>query len=254
MLALASLAVVLLFFVPGGVRVGVPASPPASLATRIQWVGAPVAGSTTARLPARLAEIMDPSLMSLPSDHGFSRPMTTRSVPAAPRSLGWQNDAAYLGATPSTQFPALLRQPPLAALVQSATAPALPAPADADEAVTIESPAAVNQTVVRALGPLASQAIVRGPVLPVIVSESPVRPTRVRVGVAADGTVRFAALERASGNEVADARAVELARQIRFEPVAGAAPEALTWDVLRFLWATELPAAAAAKVAPAIRD
>ncbi len=238
MLALASVAVILLFFIPGGVRVGLPSPLPASAPTRIQWVEAPsVAGSASARMPAKLAEILDPSLMSLPNAHGFSRQMLNRKVPAAPRSLGWQNDAAYLGTTPGGQFPALLKQPSIATFVQNAAVPALSVPPDGDDAGG-ELPAAVNQSVVRALGALASQVIVRSPALPTVASETPVRPTRVRIGVAADGTIRFAALERASGNDAADARAVELARQIRFEPLAGVAPETLTWDVLRFLWAT----------------
>jgi TonB family protein len=67
------------------------------------------------------------------------------------------------------------------------------------------------------------------------------KPTRVRIGVAPDGTVRFASVERSCGKETVDAQAVELAQQIRFEPVTDAKSSSLDWGVVKMLWATELP-------------
>jgi hypothetical protein len=54
--------------------------------------------------------------------------------------------------------------------------------------------------------------------------------------------VRFVVLERSCGNEAADSRAVELARQVRFEPLADAGTEGLVWGVMKCFWATEVPA------------
>jgi TonB family protein len=88
---------------------------------------------------------------------------------------------------------------------------------------------------------LAGRAVVRTPSLLVVTNETALKPTRVRIGVAPDGTVRFASVERSCGKETVDAQAVELAQQIRFEPATDPKSSSLDWGVVKILWATELP-------------
>ena len=78
----------------------------------------------------------------------------------------------------------------------------------------------------------------RAPELPVLTSPVPVRAVQVRVGVGADGLVRYALLDRSCGNETVDAQAVLLARQFRFEATQSG-DSALAWGIMRFLWATQ---------------
>jgi TonB family protein len=67
------------------------------------------------------------------------------------------------------------------------------------------------------------------------------RPTQVRVAVAADGTVHYAVLHRPTGNEAADAEALRFARALRFAPRQDTDAAGLTWGLVRFLWATAPP-------------
>jgi TonB family protein len=133
----------------------------------------------------------------------------------------------------------LLNATPLSDVVQSATQKLAPQPEEEPEEEPSESPVAVNQSVFRITGTLETRPIVRAPHVPNISSEVPLRPTRVRVAVAADGVVRYAVLERSCGSEAVDAQALELTKQIRFEPWGAVDSQPLTWGVVRFLWATE---------------
>lgn len=212
---------------------------------RIQWLppqGAPQ--SVSGKLPYVIAETLDPSLMSLPSARGFSQPMWKRGAAAAHRESNWKRAPVYLDAHTTPAFPALLNQPSLSDAAQSATQKLAPQPAEEADDEPVESPVAVNQSVFRISGPLETRPIVQSPPLSTIASETPLRPTRVRAAVAADGVVRYAVLERSCGSEAVDARALELTKQIRFEPLGAVDSQPLMWGVLRFLWATEPPPAA----------
>jgi TonB family protein len=209
---------------------------------RVGWLPAPSLERGSS-VQYAVADALDPSLMSLPNARGFSKKMWERGVGATQRGAEWQSEPAFLDEKPVSGFPSLLQQRALVEFVQAAVArsPALPAMATSTADEELEAPPAINESVFRVTGMLEARSVVRAPRIPTLTSELPVRPTRVRAGVAADGTVRFAVLERSSGNEMVDARAVELARQLRFEPATGADATALTWGVLRFLWATESP-------------
>lgn len=240
MLALALIAVTGAYWtsvVPQIAQTTTTAEPP-----RIQWLPEQNAKSTpAAKLRSDLADLLDPSLMSLPNERGFSKPMWQRGVAANQRAIDWHNEPAFLDAKPTGEIPTLLQQRPLVEYVQST---AHRAPAISEENVddqTGETLPVVNESVFRALTGLDARPVVRAPRLPRLVSDTPVRPTRVRVGVASDGTVRFATVERASGDDAVDAKAVELARQIRFEPQGGS--DTIAWGVLRFLWAMGPPPA-----------
>lgn len=207
---------------------------------RIQWM--PPQGSQSAgsgKLPYVIADTLDPSLMSLPSPRGFSRPMWKRGAVAAHRASDWKHEPVYLDAHTPQAFPGLLSAQPLSEAAQSAPQKLAPETMEETGDESIDSPVAVNQTVFRISGPLETRAVAQSPQLSTIISETPLRQTRVRTAVAADGVVRYAVLDRSCGSETVDARALELTKQIRFEPVGAVDSQPLMWGVVRYLWATE---------------
>jgi TonB family protein len=240
MLIVSLLAAVPLFFVFPNARSAKTTA--LSERPRIQWLPPSDMQQSGAKLPYVVADTLDPSLMSLPSARGFSRAMWSRGAPATHRPAEWDSKPAYLDPNAPKTMPPLLNLEPLSQSVLSATEK-MPGRSEETEADSYEPPVAVNQSVFRVGGTLEARAVLRAPQLPTISNESSLRPTRVRIAVAADGLVRYATVERPSGNDAADARAVELVRQIRFEPQEANASDSLTWGVVRILWATEAPAA-----------
>lgn len=215
------------------------------LRPRIQWTRDSGVATTTGIQPGNLLEMLDPSLIALPSSRGFSRDLWARTAPARHQSELWPSQPAFLEPTLPVEIPVLLPEPRLANAVQAAAVKTTPV-ADEATAELIEPPVTVRESALQMQGGLAGRALLRQPPLPRIVSETALRPTRMRVGVAADGLVAFVVLERTSGNEKADAQALDLIRQIRFEPapVEPAAPK-LAWGVVKVFWATDLPSPAA---------
>jgi hypothetical protein len=193
-----------------------------------------------------IADVFDPSLMSLPSAHGFSRHVWARKIEASQRDLGWNQQPAFLGVTAPGVPPPLLQPVPVDAAVLTAAekTPALSEESNDNELP--EAPMSVNQSVYRVLGALENRSVAYVPSLPTINSPKPLAPTQVRVGVNPDGVVLYALLDLSlrggsSGDDGVDAQALDMARQFRFEAehVNGTPP--LTWGVLRFLWATQPP-------------
>ncbi len=192
-----------------------------------------------------VADVFDPSLMSLPSAHGFSRHLWARKIEASQRDLGWNQRPAFLGVTvPGVPAPLLQPVPVDAAVLAAAEkTPALSEESNDNELP--EAPLSINQSVYRVLGALENRSVVSAPSLPTINSPAALTPTQIRVGVDPDGLVLYTLLDpsrdRSSGNDGVDAQALDIARQFRFEAehVNGTPP--LTWGVLRFLWATQPP-------------
>jgi hypothetical protein len=192
-----------------------------------------------------IADVFDPSLMTLPSAHGFSRGMWRRKIEARQRDLGWDGQPAFLAAGPMEAVRSLLEPTPVDTAVLSAAekTPALSEESNDNEA--IEPPVSINQSVLSVLSALEDRGVTYMPPLPIIHSSGPIRPTQVRVGVGVDGLVLYALLDRTdrtSGDETVDAQALALARQVRFEPERDSSSTALAWGVLRFSWATQGPA------------
>jgi TonB family protein len=194
-----------------------------------------------------MAELFDPSVMSLPSPHGFSRPLWQHGAPVKYRPADWGTAPAFLERAAVSAMRPLLEQPPLVDTVQSMLEKGTAGIGDAAVEPVAVAPSE-NRTlflVSDALAPirseLAGRAVVRMPSLPVVTNETALKPTRVRIGVAPDGTVRFASVERSCGKETVDAQAVELAQRIRFGPAADPKASSLDWGVVKILWATELP-------------
>jgi hypothetical protein len=208
---------------------------------RIEWMPAPTVGklsSTDERYV--IADVLDPSLMSLPSPHGFSREAWERKSEAAQRNLGWNEQPAYLTIKLPEAPPSLLEPVPLDVSVLSAAEKTPAEPEESDEE-TIPPLVAVNQSVVHVLGTLANREVNFVPELPVITNSVPLRPSQVRIGIGAGGLVRYALLNRSCGSDSVDAQAVALAQRLRFEAEPNGTPTELTWGVVRFLWATQTP-------------
>lgn len=187
-----------------------------------------------------VADLLDPSLMSLPSIHGFSRQLWERQSPARRRNFEPGVKFAFFDAGIPNEIQPLLQQPSLSNVVQvSAEKSSAQSEENADTELAAPPP---DRSVVRVIEGIDNFTILQSPELPTITSDAPLRPTRVRIAAVADGTVRYAVLDRSSGNDAtaaqADARALDLAQQIRFEPHRSAAASALTWGVLEFVWAT----------------
>jgi hypothetical protein len=184
-----------------------------------------------------IADLFDPSLVSLPNAHGFSRQLWTREIPVAPRSTEWNLEPSYLDWTAPRTFDTLLEQEPLLEAVQSSvekppTEPELIPDGSLPQAVTPQ-----NISVIKTGGGISRRSIVSQPALSTISATAPLRPTRLLVAVASDGTIRYSELERSCGDEAVDARALDLTREIRFNVQLTSDMGALDWGTLRFLWA-----------------
>jgi len=67
-----------------------------------------------------VADVFDPSLMSLPSPHGFSKRVWARKIEAGQRDLGWNQQPAFLGVKVPGVPPPLLQPVPVDAAVLTA--------------------------------------------------------------------------------------------------------------------------------------
>jgi hypothetical protein len=186
-----------------------------------------------------ISEVFDPSLMTLPSAHGFSRGMWRQKIEATQRNLGWSEQPAFLADRPMNALRSLLEPTPVDAAVLTAAekTPALSEESNDNE--PIASPVSINQSVLRVLSALEDRGVTYTPPLPIVNSPAPVRPTQIRVGVSANGLVLYALLDRSCGDDAVDAQALALARQLRFEAQRDSTATSLAWGVLRFLWATQ---------------
>jgi len=198
-----------------------------------------------------IADAFDPSLMSLPSAHGFSKGAWTRKIEALQRSLGWNQQPAFLGASAPEAPKSLLEPVPVDTAVFTAAEKTPALSQEPDDNTVPDLPLPVNQSVFRVLGALEDRMVARAPSLPVIDSSVPLRPTQVRVGVGADGLVLYVLLDRSCGDDAVDTQALALARQMRFEAEHDSSPTSLVWGVLRFLWATQSAVSTNAEAATA---
>jgi hypothetical protein len=211
---------------------------------RINFMPTPRQDPLLAPGPAYVvADVFDPSLMSLPSAHGFSKHLWARKIEASQRDLGWNQQPAFLGVNLPGIPPPLLQPATVdsAVLVTAEKTPARSEESSGDELP--EAPISINQSVYRVLGALENRSVVVVPSLPTINSPVPLTPTQIRVGVNPDGVVFYALLDRSSGDDGVDTRALDIAQQFRFEAEHVNTTPSLAWGVLRFLWATQSPSA-----------
>ena len=181
-----------------------------------------------------VADYFDPSVMSLPDPRGFSGNAWRHVATVPPPSYEPERVPAFLGLPANAPVPVLLPEPPLGELAQTAVAPATLA--TDPEILAPVSPA--TNSVIEILGALSDRRILQPPVLPL--ASAPSRSTRLLVAVTGAGRVRYAVVERSSGNESLDGAAVAAVRRVWFAPEPDADPLALTWGTVRLVWAERI--------------
>ena len=224
--------------------------PDLSQPPRVRWMEPQVDHSAN-DIRYVIADLLDPSLMSLPSPHGFSLPTWQRQPTASYQPPEPAVELAFLHAGTPGALESLLDEPSLKDAVQAAVQRLPPESEEAADALIAETPAAADKTVLEFTAGLEQRAPSVPPELPTITSETALRPTRLRIAVTPDGAVRYAVLERSCGSEPVDKQALDIARELRLEPERDVSALALTWGVVKFVWATATPPAATNGVAVA---
>jgi len=222
--------------------------------TKKQFSPKPVTGVPQLQLANRgdeLLELANPALFALPNPHDFAAAIWQQPPVIRPPSFRWQArpgelalpDAGSLGAT-FTRFmqtnvfgdfqPDFKPRPPFAVL---------------DPLIETALPL---QTTLQISGGLADRPLLAHPVLPSLVWNDIIAPSRVQVTVGQDGTVISAVLlppdsdlEAAGRVAKGDTNAVVLARGLKFAPAAQ-----LAFGELIFHWFTIPPPATNAPTNP----
>jgi hypothetical protein len=189
-----------------------------------------------------VADLFDPSLMSLPSAHGFSSGMWRHKIEATLHYLGWDEQPAFLDAEAPSQPHLLLEATPVDTAVLATAEKTAATSEDSNTDELGGSTVPVNQSIFHVLGTLEDRVVVHTPPLPILTTPMPLPPTQIRVGVGADGLVLYTLLDHSCGDDSVDALALALAQQTRFEAEHDTSGTSLTWGLLRFLWATQPPA------------
>ncbi len=201
--------------------------PDSPVPTRLRWMHP--------GQPSLVAEYFDPSVMSLPDARGFSRHAWYHFAPVTIVTYEPDRAPAFLVLPVHAALPVLLAEKPIDELVQAGTEWTTVAPVSAATAI-----ARMTNSVLEVVGLLRGRNILQQPALPLAPPGLPVRMARVSLAVTSDGRVRYAVLERSSGNEALDGAAVAAVRQVWFTPEPNAHPLALTWGSVRLVWAVRI--------------
>ena len=185
-----------------------------------------------------VADLDDPSLMSLPDVRAFSQALWRHGAQIETQPLPVFNSVAYLDPSLPSEPSVLLRDAPLPEMVR---ADADKLVASVDEPVASEATVSFRQSVIQLDERLVRFCLRVSPTLPLIASETPLRCTRVRLAIGGDGTVLHAILDHSCGNDGADVLALDAARQLHFACPPDLASGQIAWGGVRFLWATKLP-------------
>ena len=181
-----------------------------------------------------IADYFDPSVMSLPNPRGFSAAAWRHFAPASQALYVTDRAPAYLPQPPAAPLAVLLPEPALDQLAQTEIVPTI----IVTEPDSIEVIHAGTNSVIELTGALIRRRLVQVPVLPL--ASPAARTTRVLVAVTGAGRVRYAAVERSSGNEQLDGAAVAAVRQVWFAPEPNVDPLSETWGTVRLLWAERI--------------
>jgi len=205
--------------------------------TVVRWIS-PRAISAGNDLHHLVAELDDPSLMSLPDPRAFSGTLWRHQARIESQPIQPSNSVAYLEVPPPRVLGPLL---PAASLPETVRAAAEKPEAAFVEPIPDGTAALPSRSAIQFDERLEPYRLLAAPPLPAIASETALRPTVVRLGIASDGTVVHAVLDRSCGNENADASALDAARQLRFGLPAETDRRSLLWGAAKFLWATKKP-------------
>jgi hypothetical protein len=202
----------------------------------VRWISSET-HSDASDIRQRVANMEDPSLMSLPNVEAFSRALWNRQTEPATSPNQPPQSLAYLDNHPTPEFRPLLDSIPLPQAVRN----------DADKPLAAYTETFTNNPIppahstIQPSNDLAPYPLLHKPPLPTITNETSLRPSVVRLAMAPDGTVRYAMLTRSCGNETADDHAIRAAYRLRFTRPLEASHPTLIWGTARFLWATATP-------------
>jgi len=203
----------------------------------VRWIS-PRTLNASNNLRPLVAELDDPSLMSLPSTRAFSAALWRQQAGIEAQPIQPSNSIAYLDAAPPREPALLLASSPLRDAVRAAAQkPEASFPEPVPDGI---APSAGHSTI-QFDQRLESFRLLNAPALPVIDSETALRPAVVRVAIGPDGTVAHAVLDRSCGNDNADTLALDAARRLRFALSVETDRRTLLWGTARILWATKLP-------------
>lgn len=203
---------------------------------RIRWMRPPTA-AVRLEAPYLIAEYFDPSDISLPNIHGFSRSAWQHLAPPVMEAFDPERMPSFLAPPSGLLLPVLLEQRQLGDLVQAGLEKSVAEP-DAVREGGLEAPLPVTNSVIRIDGDLSKRLLVQPPRLPLAPPNTVPQVARVFIAVGLDGRVRYAVLDRSSGNEALDTESLQIVRQLRFDMLSAVDPLELTWGSVRFFWAT----------------
>lgn len=186
-----------------------------------------------------LADLADPSLISLPSTRGFSKTLWRKGQPVTMRPVDWNIGPAYLKNRPPPAAPVLIVETPLNEALQSMVQKGPIATGAATD--PIPSVSGASRSYLRILGDLEKRPVKAAPEFPVMSVAGGLRPTTIRIAVSPDGVVNYAMLDRGSGHADADQQALQLVRTLRFAASGGRGEDALDWGMARIFWAVIPP-------------
>lgn len=196
--------------------------------------------------------VRDPTLFALVNQRGFSGDAWLKNAPREHHAAEWTEPPQLLGADVNqlgfVTAGGKSSNTTAAAVVAGKSAPRL-------SAKSVPLPPLTRQTTLTREGDLAKRPIKLAPPLPALTAADVLVPTTIEVLVNREGDLVSARLLSGTGvksapQKLADQRALELAKLIRFESVAAAAGASasgatgLTWGRITFRWHTIEPAEA----------
>jgi TonB family protein len=183
--------------------------------------------------------LADPSHSSLPGPNGFSK-TTIERYPQVPSLIETRQDNPQWLTREAFDLAqlAIVPETPLAASLSAYASKQPPFFADEDK-VEFTVPPKPESTFLLG-GAIRGRKLVTLVNIPLVRSPAPAQPTVVRIAVSPIGEVKFAVVEKSSGSEEKDARALEIIRRWRFQTVDEQVGD--QWGTVSVYWAAELPA------------
>jgi len=195
---------------------------------------------------AQWLNLEDPTLFALPDPRGFSGPAWMTAPTPSHQSRDWTEPQRWLS-MPLAELGATLAECVRTNAVGPRLLPDKPAPRLSQ---VVLSPVPLRaKSAFRIEGDLAGRELLTPLEVPSIAHTDILASTVLEVGVSPSGLVFSAVVLGGSGSKTADQTALDLARTVRFKPLARTGPSsgrdrtALTWGRIIFQWHTaEMPA------------
>lgn len=199
-----------------------------------------VALHPTATHPSILAK--EPALLSTVHPLGFSAGSWLRKIPQVEQTADWNEPDAYL-----TNSPSLLTDPFSSYLDAKKVAhlDISRARLTVTDTPELEPPRPTREQIdsqFSLTGAIAARRLVRPPTITNLAHTNILKPSHIRIGVDARGSVTTRQLLESSGWPVADQTALQIARGLRFSETETTDASDLDWGQFSLYWVTETPA------------